>query len=197
MKKTIQLLLSVLLLLQGNLTAQNKTFSISVFNNGTALPGSGTLGVWNKNIHPGGQLGYHHIHKKWDNAVLFQNVKLGYYYHRFAQQAIQLYTEAGYQYQFKFGLFADVALGGGYLHAFPDLDVFRIENGAYVKKTNWGRPQAMLSTALSIGYNLQSSFDIPLKPYLQYQFWLQTPYVKEYVPLLPNAAVHLGVYYTF
>ncbi len=171
--------------------------SISFFNNGTSMPGKGVLGVWNKNVHPGIMLGYQITHKQWKKSELIQNIKLGYFYHRFAQQGIQLYTDVGYRYRFDFGLFADVALGGGYLHSFSGNKMYQFKNGQYEAKPNWGRPQGMISSALSIGYDLEKVSSIPLKPFIQYQFWMQTPFVKGYVPLLPSTALHIGVQYTF
>mgnify|MGYP001037209933 len=170
--------------------------SLSFFNNGTSLPGTGFAGIWNRSVHPGVQAGYYHTYKQWPNSNFFQTAKLGYFYHRFAQQAVQLYTEAGYEYRFKFRLSAALTAGAGYLHAFPAIPVFRQENGTYVAKANWGRPQAMFSTALTLGYDLEPCLKLPVKPFIQYQFWMQTPFVKDYVPLLPNTAFHIGIQYT-
>lgn len=167
--------------------------SLSFFNNGTSMPGSGFAGVWNRSMHPGIQAGYYHTYKKWTNSSLFQTAKLGYFYHRFAQQAVQLYTEAGYEYRFKFGLYAAFTAGAGYLHAFPAVPVFEMDNGRYVENARWGRPQAMFSAALTVGYDLEHCLRLPVRPFIQYQFWMQTPFVKDYVPLLPNTAFHIGI----
>lgn len=178
--------------------SQSKEYplSISFFNNGTSMPGKGALGVWNKNVHPGIMLGYQLTHKQWKKSEWIQNVKLGYFYHRFAQQAVQVYTDIGYRYNFDFGLFADIAIGGGYLHSFSGNKIYKLNNGQYEAKPNRGRPQGMISSALSIGYDLNKISSIPLKPFIQYQFWMQTPFVKGYVPLLPGTALHLGVQYS-
>lgn len=171
--------------------------SLSVFNNGTALPGSGFAGVWNRSVHPGLQAGYQHTYRKRPNSSLFQTAKLGYFYHRFAQQAIQLYTEVGYEYRLAFGLYGALTAGGGYLHAFPGVEVYKMHNGNYKTGAGWGRPQAMFSTALTVGYDLERCTSVPVRPFVQYQFWMQAPFVKGYVPLLPNTALHIGIQYTF
>src|SRR6188472_3829621 len=102
-----QLFLSLFLLLSllSAGIAQNKKLpiSLSIFNNGSKLPGSGYLGVFSKTIHPGFAIGTYHFYRQREKSELFQTLKLGYFYHRFAQHAIQLYTEAGYRYLTKSG----------------------------------------------------------------------------------------------
>jgi hypothetical protein len=53
----------------------------------------------------------------------------------------------------------------------------------------------MLSAAIAAGYDFQVKGKMPLRLFLQYQFWMQTPFVNKYVPLLPNAALHIGGIY--
>ncbi|KAA5536866.1 hypothetical protein F0919_04120 [Taibaiella lutea] len=171
--------------------------SISVFNNGTSLPGSGILGVFSKTIHPGFDIGTYHLYKSATKHDFIQTFKLGYFYHQFNQHAIQLYSEFGYRYKTNTGFYAEGLLGVGYLHSFADVQQFKFKNGRYVKKANWGRPQLMATASIDAGYNFQTKQQLPLRIFLQYQFWMQTPFVNKYVPLLPNAALHLGIVYTF
>jgi hypothetical protein len=171
--------------------------SISIFNNGTSLPGEGYAGMFNKTVHPGITIGTYHLYKEAKKHDFIQTLKLGYFYHRHAQQAVQLYTELGYRYKTTSGFYGEGLLGAGYLHAFADMQQFKFEDGIYVKKTNWGRPQLMATASLVAGYNFQTTHSLPLRLFIQYQFWMQTPFVNKYVPLLPNTALHLGIIYTF
>ena len=171
--------------------------SFSVFNNGTSLPGAGYVGVFSKTIHPGFDIGTYHLYKAAAKHDLYQTFKLGYFYHQYNQQAIQLYSELGYRYKTNAGFYGEGLLGAGYLHSFADVQQFKWEDGHYVKKTNWGRPQLMATASLALGYNFETKHTLPLRLFLQYQFWMQTPFVNKYVPLLPNAALHLGIIYTF
>lgn len=187
----------VFLLCCKGLPAQEKQtpLSLSIFNNGTSLPGSGYAGVFSRNIHPGLTLGTAHLYRVRQKSRLFQTLKLGYFYHRHNQHAIQLYSELGYRYNIGKGFYAAALAGGGYLHSFADVEQYMLENGKYVRKANTGRPQLMVSASLAAGYDLAPKTGIPLSLFLQYQFWLQAPFVKKYVPLLPNTALHLGASY--
>jgi hypothetical protein len=189
--------ISLLLILPLRGFPQEKTIPISftIFNNGSTLPGSGYLGIFSKTIHPGFSLGTYFLYHKGNKHEFFQTVKLGYFYHRFSQQAIQLYSEAGYRYLTKSGLYGEGLLGLGYLHSIPDVQIFKLEDGKYVKKHNFGRPQLMISTGIAVGYDFSKHSSLPLRLYLLYQFWMQTPFVNKYVPLLPNTALHLGISY--
>lgn len=169
--------------------------SLSLFNNGTSLPGTGFAGIFSRTIHPGITMGTYHLYRQEKKHELFQTLKLGYFYHRHAQHAVQLYSELGYRYLTGSGFYLEGNIGAGYLHSFADLQQFKLEDGQYKKKVNLGRPQIMASLSLAAGYDLKTKCNLPLRLFVQYQFWLQTPFVKKYVPLLPNAALHLGAIY--
>lgn len=171
---------------------EKRPLVLSVFSAGTQLPGSGALGVFPAPVHPGLSAGTefrynHHPARQW-----FQTARLGISYHRYVQTTIQLYSEAGYRQMIWRGTGAEFRLGGGYLHAIPATEIFRLHDGIYEKKTNFGRAQAMVSAALGISYTLQGQTGGP-RFFLDYQFFLQMPFVKQYVTLLPNTALHAGV----
>lgn len=194
----MRILYSVLLSLAScGVFAQDKPLplTLSLFNNGTSLPGQGYLGIFSKTIHPGICLGTYHLYRSGNRFEIFQTLKLGYFYHRHAQQAIQLYSELGYRYRTKPGFYAEGLLGAGYLHSFAGVQQFKWEDGAYVQKKNFGRPQFMATASLVAGYDLKMKTGLPLQLFLEYQFWLQTPFVNKYVPLLPNTSLHIGVQY--
>ena len=186
-----------LLLLSFSAKAQQTglPLSVSLFNNGTSLPGAGYVGVFSKTFHPGITLGTYHVYRKKERSEIFQTLKLGYFYHRHAQHGIQLYSELGYRYLNQSGFYAEGLIGAGYLHSIAAIQQFKWEDGKYVKKANWGRPQFMATVSLAAGYDFKIKSKTPLRLFLQYQFWLQTPFVNKYVPLLPNTALHIGAIY--
>lgn len=49
----------------------------------------------------------------------------------------------------------------------------------------------MAGGALGLSYTQQKAAK-PLRFFLDYQFYLQMPFVKSYVPLLPNTLIHVG-----
>ncbi len=168
--------------------------SFSVFSNGTALPGQSYAGLVSKTLHPGFSLGLTHQYKQKKHSALFQNFKLGYFYHQHAQSGIQIYTETGYRLQSSIGLYADGLLGVGYLHSLPDIQRFTWTEKGYVRQKGIGRAQVMATASIAAGYALQSG--PPLRFFMQYQFWIQAPFVRKYVPVLPNTAFHIGTIYS-
>lgn len=170
---------------------------LSLFNNGTFMPGKGTLGIWSPTLHPGLSAGTRFYYKQKDRSELFQTAKLGYFYHRHAQYGVQLYTELGYRYKFKPGWYVEPRLGVGYLLSIPAIQVFEFKEGAYQKQAFKGRHQFMGGLAVYAGYSFQQNNKLPLDLFLGYQFWIQSPFVNKYVPVLPNNSVHLGGIYYF
>lgn len=156
------------------------------------LPGAGKMGILTLPIHPGFTVGTEFIYKKKNNSEFFQSVVLGYFYHRYAQHGIQLYTEFGYRYNFACRLAFETKLGVGYLHSIPATGIFEQDsNGEYQQANRFGYAQFMLPVfSLGALYRLHNT---NISIFFNYQFWLQMPFVKQYVPVLPNTALHLGV----
>lgn len=164
--------------------------TLSLFSNATKLPGSGFAGVLNTPLHPGFTFGKEFRYKQTETNCLFQTVKARYFYHRLAQHVIMLFTEGGYRHTFHCGFSMQSLLGAGYLHSIPDLEKFeQDDSGEYVRVGRYGRPQGMAGITLGIGYNICKSQ--PMRIGLDYQIWFQFPFVAEYVPVLPNNALHL------
>lgn len=162
---------------------------LTVFDNATLLPGGDEWVVWGMPVHPGISAGTEFPYRHWRHADLFQSAVVGYQYHRYVQHTVQLYSELGYRYRLNWPINLEARLGAGYLHAIPDNEIFKLENGAYVSHKGIGRPQAMAGLALGAGFRLPKDWCL----LLVYQFYIQTPFVKSYVPVLPNTALHLGM----
>jgi hypothetical protein len=163
-------------------------------SNTTLLPPGILTRLFAEPLHPGFSLGTSYKYFNTGRHELLQTAKMGYFYHRYTQHAVQLYTELGYRYYTKLGLDLGPLLGGGYLHSIPDTQIFELNGqGEYERKTNLGKPQIMLSSSLEIGYTTSVLSLNQLRFFMAYQFWLQSPFVKQYVPLLPNTALHIGL----
>lgn len=173
-------------------TTEKRPLVLSVFSTGTQLPGKGTLGVFPAPVHPGFSVGTEFRYNRHPVRQWFQTARLGISYHRYVQTTIQAYSEAGYRQMIWRGAGAEFRLGGGYLHAIPATEIFSLHDGIYKKKTNSGRAQAMASATLGISYTLHGQTG-GARLFLDYQFFLQMPFVKQYVTLLPNTALHAGV----
>ena len=170
---------------------------ISVFNNATLLPGSGTLGIINTPLHPGVRIGTYINLKETNKKNLFLTFNMASYYHKLSQTAFQFYPEFCYMYKFKNGIGINAQVLAGYLLAKPDLQVFKLDNnGNYQSKTVL-RSQIMTGVGLGVSYKLMKNTLTPLQIFLNYQFYLQMPFVKNYVPMLPNTALHIGTVFYF
>lgn len=199
-RKNLITLLFAFLIFSSNCLAQGRSqfpVVISVFNTASELPGTGYLGVFTNPIHPGISIGTEYSYKSNPHHQLFQTVNLSYFFHQYAQHGIQLYSEFGYRYWLKNGLHFGPKLGIGYLHSIPEAQVFKLNaNGEYDRKINFGRAQFMADFVVQIGYEFRK--ENPIDVFLNYQFLMQMPFVNEYVPILPNSALHVGVaFYPF
>lgn len=186
------LVLSCWLFISPNASAQQEPkarhYLVSVFNAATQLP----IGdFFSTPMHLGATAGAEFRYNHKPNNQWFQTAKLGFSYHRYVQSTVQLYSEFGYRRAIWRGTAAELRLGGGYLHAIPAAEIFILKDKVYKKKTNLGRPQAMAGAALGLSYTQQKAAK-PLRFFLDYQFYLQMPFVKSYVPLLPNTLIHVG-----
>jgi hypothetical protein len=166
-----------------------RSYLVSVFNAATQLP----IGqFFSTPMHVGATAGAEFRYNRKPNNQWFQTAKLGFSYHQYAQSTIQLYSELGYRRAIWRGTAAEMRLGAGYLHAIPATEIFILKDKVYKEKTNLGRPQFMTGAALGLSYTQQKAAK-PLRFFVDYQFYLQMPFVKSYVPLLPNTLLHVGV----
>lgn len=192
MKKTILfivMLMPVFLFAQSWLT---KPFSVSVFNNATLMPPASLTATFNQPIHPGLTITYEFGWNETPTHKWFQNAGISYMYHRFVYQAILLNTQAGYRWKInRFSIEAYLQLG--YMHAFflTDRAVLQAD-GTYTQKQGFGKPQFITGTGIGFGYDFGGDKRIR-RIFLNYDIRLQMPFVKSYVPLLPNGALSLGM----
>lgn len=189
--------LSVLLLFCCILKSQGQeqckfAFITSVFSNSTALPTNGLPGKLHAPLHPGFSVGVVKNYKKTERHQLYQTYRMGYFYQRYVQHAVQLYSEFGYRFSFKNGFGLSSQFGAGYVHSFQDQQKFILKDGEYKKQFPIGRPQFMISLAPGLSYDLNKKCGTPLLLFVNYQIWFQLPFVRQYVPVLPNSSFHVG-----
>ena len=190
--------LALLCLLNTSLGAQqtaSRPLVLSLFNNATLLPGAGKLGVWGTPVHPGISLGTEFLYSARPHHDWFQTAKFAYHYHRYIQHSLQLMSEVGCRYHFCSPLDLESRFGLGYLHSISAAQIFELNDGVYVQKSSLGRPQVLASLSLGLGYQLPA-VNAP-RVFLAYQFYVPFLFVNEYVPILPNTALHLGLSFPF
>jgi len=168
--------------------------SLAVTNHHSAYPFSVFGNLLAKEIHPGFELGYGFNWKTKPKHDWYQAFKAGYFYHRFVQHAIPLYTQFGYRYKPWQRLQFSAALGVGYLHSIPATAVLKLNNdGTYKNAKGIGRGQVLFNLTTGVHYMLSKSHQNSATAFIEYQQMLQTPFIKSYVPLLPYNALTIGL----
>jgi hypothetical protein len=173
---------------------RSEAISLAITNHQSAYPFNKLGALITEEKHLGFEAGYAFNWKTGKRHDWSQTFKAGYFYHRFVQHAIPIYTQLGYQYKLKEHWRFGTALGAGYLHSIPDMTVLsRNEAGDYEKDNGIGRPQVLINLTFHAQYNFKWNAQKQLAVFLQYQQQLQTPFINSYVPLLPYNALGLGV----
>jgi len=206
----------LLLKLPFTLTAQSwksKPFSVSVLNNATLLPPASITAPFNQPLHPGLAVGYEF---GWKETIrnpmfqstntftlggkevytgkIFQDISLAYYYHQYVNHAFALTSHFGYRkYIRKFT--AEISLHAGYLHSQLLTDRLIRKDGMWVKGFNPSRSYFVAGAGIGIGYDAGYRFNVR-RFFVNYDFRLQMPFVKNYVPVLPNGIISAGMQFT-
>ena len=190
-RKLLVFLLLLFLCNLAELRAQHRLryVSIAATNSASSFPISGVPQLWKAGMHPGLTLGTGFNWKEFGNISWAQTFKIGFFRHRFIQNAVMLYAENGLRYaKGSWGISA--MLGAGYLHSFVATDRFKQNaDGVYESYGAWGRPQAMLGFTLGIDRAVGKGYRV----FTRVQTILQTPFVQGYIPILPINQLHLGV----
>lgn len=170
----------------------HKQVSFAILNTASAHPFQKLGNLVTTIHHPGFEIGYGFNWKTKNKHDWYQEIKAGYFYHRFVQHGIPIYTNVGYRYKFSKNWSAQSAIGAGYFHSIPATDQFELQDdGNYKKKKSLGRIQAMAVFNLGVGYTFPGK--VPMKIFTTYQQQIQTPFVKSYVPILPYNTLLIGV----
>lgn len=188
-------------------------FSVGILNNATLLPPASLTAVFNEPIHPGLALTYEFGWKETIRSPmfrnidthalggkqvytgkLFQNAGISWYYHRNVNHALLLTTQGGYRRYFgKFSAEASVHIG--YMHAFLLTEqAVRQNDGTWTMKRA-SRPQFVAGAGIGAGYDAGYHYNVR-RIFINYDFRLQMPFVKEYVSLLPNGILTIGLQFT-
>ncbi len=173
---------------------RNRQVSVAITSNSTAMPFSKLGGLFKTPVHPGVEFGYGINWKTRRKHDWFQTFKAGYFYHRFVQHAIPVYTTFGYRYKFLEALDAETSFGAGYMHSVPATAKYRLNSsGEYENNKGIGRMQAIAVFNIGGNYNINRKAKRPKSIFALYQQQLQMPFIKSYVPLLPYNTFVLGV----
>jgi hypothetical protein len=172
---------------------KEKYLVAAVTNAHTATPFGSFSRLFTKDFHPGFEMGAGINWQTKPKHDWFQELRFGYFYHRWVQHSISIYSEFGYRYKMPLGFALEARLGGGYCRVIVANQVFTDgfdKNRQYTKITS-GRSQAIITTSIGISKTIVKNNDT--KVFFQYQQRIQTPFVQSYIPLLPYNMGMLGV----
>ncbi|MCC5916816.1 MAG: hypothetical protein JJU02_05750 [Cryomorphaceae bacterium] len=159
---------------------------------GAALPFSGVETLLTDVYRPYVEVGYGWALRQREHHSFWFDVNLGYFNHRFIQQALPLMASLQYNYHFNQKISAFSSLNAGYIHAFPHEGRFILnDQGDYEKKKSLGRPQIGFGLSLGGDYQLDDRFSVQLS----YTVLMQAPFVNTYVPLLPYGILQIGMHF--
>ncbi len=169
-----------------------ESVQFNLFNNQYYFPFIGMGAIFTAKYHPGISAGFVKNIKKKKKTTFYYDAKFGIYHHRFSQTGIQLYGDLGYRVTLPKNFFIAGEFGLGYLHAIIHQKTFEADNkGTYTKVNNFGKPQAMTGLGIKAGKQI-AVCKKDGRLFINYQPWFQFPFIKSYVPLLPNNSLHLG-----
>ena len=139
--------------------------------------------------HPGLMIGTQFELRKTQRHQMYYTLNTGIYTHRKNHNAFMLSSEIASRISTKRGLFGELLMGGGYMHTWPQGDVYIREDTGEVKKTiGWGHPHLMVSSSMGIGW--ESPEDNSRTYFLRMVAFGEYPYNGI---LLPHLGLHAGV----
>ncbi len=139
--------------------------------------------------HPGLMIGTQSELRRTPRHQMYYTLNTGIYTHRKNHNAFMLSSEIANRLSTKQGLFGELLIGGGYLHTWPQGDVYiREDDGGVKQSTDWGRPHLMVSSSLGIGW--QSPKENSRAYFLRIVAFGEYPYNGI---MLPHLGLHTGV----
>jgi len=173
---------------------KQKYLAIATYNTQTDYPFGKFAGMFSKVYHPGVEVTWGKSFSLKQKHDWFWDLRASYFYHRFVQHGIPVYTNIGYRYKFNKRFSADAAIGGGYMQSIPATAKLKLDaNGDYKSNKGVGRSQAIVAFGIGAGYILHPTTSREVKIFILYQQRIQLPFVKSYVPLLPYNSFMIGI----
>lgn len=128
---------------------------------------------------------------------LLQTVNIGYFKNPELMRAYYLNSFFTYRYTIVWQLYADCKIGIGYMHRMHTREVFKLSNnGDYKKATDWGKPSFNAGFNLGLGYNFSIKNE-KIGVFLEYDWYVNYPYVKDEIPFMAHSQYHIGAKYFF
>lgn len=167
---------------------------LTVGNHAVSIP---FYRVFRLPYHPALAVGTEFTYWRGKHGQLLQTLSVGGFYNRYNATGLSAQTEFVYRYITGLGVFADASLGAGYLHTFRVRPIYQANGqGDYQPVKDWGKPSALASFNLGLGYDFSRHTDLPFALFVRYQWFAQVPYVDP-LPFWPQAITGLGARFYF
>ena len=182
----MRVLLVLTLLAGANLLQAQATkpasFKFGLTNSQTARPFAKFSALFYSPFHPGFEFGYLKTERIRRKSRWEYEPAISYTFHRWVQHNIAFVINQYYRQDLPAGFKVSARLGAGYQLSIPTSTVYRITNEGIKPKGFAGRSQFTFNAAVGIDRQLGTK---GMMIGLLYQQKIQTPFVRNYVPLLP------------
>lgn len=184
--KPIGLIVAILLLSHQTGFSQIRPHNVrlSLYNEALTLP---TIKVFKGPIHPGIMLGTDLCTKSVNHWRMALGTDLGFYNHKFNENAAMLDLAFALGYKFDFGLTPKITSAIGYKHAFFPSEAYQYKDGVYKKSPNLGTGSATFKLGLGLEFAITEKMSVTA----DYKMMISAPY-SETLKFSLNSFIGLG-----
>ena len=165
-------------------------WKIGITNSQTAMPFTKFSALFYSPIHPGFELGYMKSQKVGKHGEWQLEPAISYTWHRWVQHNISIALNEYYRHYLPEGFNISGRLGVGYQLSIPTTKVYELSGETIKAKKLSGRSQFIFNAAIGADKRINKQ---GLMIGLLYQQKIQTPFVKNYVPLLPYNSMMISL----
>ncbi|MFL5741679.1 MAG: hypothetical protein ACJ75B_15745 [Flavisolibacter sp.] len=165
-------------------------FHLAIGNAHTARPFSDFSSLFYRDFHPLLEAGWDEVLKNGKNHQFMVQLSLGYLFHRWVQQNLSLSLNGAYYHRIINNWSLGIKPGIGYQLSIPHGRVYKITDNGLEDKGHILRSQFIANLGFQLDRKLN---DKGTSIFMEYNQRIQTPFVREYVPLLPYNQILVGL----
>ncbi|HSB92983.1 MAG TPA: hypothetical protein VLC28_07705 [Flavitalea sp.] len=167
-----------------------KYIKIGITNSQTARPFTKFSALFTSPIHPGFELGYGMSQRIGKRSQWFFEPAIAYTFHRWVQHNISIVAQEYFCYMLGAGFSITARLGAGYQLSIPTTTVFELSGETIKSKPFAARSQFIFNGGVGANKSIDKH---GMMIGLLYQQKIQTPFVRNYVPLLPYNSMMISL----
>lgn len=143
-------------------------------------------------LHPALSLGTEYAFREGTHRVYMPLRILG-FYNAHNPSGFALTGGLGYRYTHSSGIFADADASLGYLHTFRPYEKLVWKDGAYTKRSDWGKPTVYAGHSLSVGYDFFQRTQFAWSVFVRLTQFAQWPYAAPENKIWPHQVLSIGL----